>query len=461
MKHINRLLIANRGEIAVRIIRSCRQLGIHSILAASEADRDSLAARLADQLIIIGPGPSARSYLKIDAILQAAQQSQADAIHPGYGFLSENAALARACQTAGIIFVGPTAEQLDALGDKLLARQNAVAAGLPIVPGGTVDTHTSADKLTTKLGYPVLIKAVSGGGGRGMKVVHEASALAATLDLAMAEADTAFGDSRVYLETYVQSGRHVEVQVLGDGRNVIHLGTRDCSIQRRYQKLVEEAPAPNLPDELRHRMENAAVDFARHLAYCGAGTVEFLVDMERQTYYFLEMNARIQVEHPVTEAITGLDLVAEQIRLAEGRPLRLQQGDTHFSGHAIECRLNAEDIHHDFRPDPGSITSAIFPAGPGIRVDTHIETGSIVPPYYDSLLAKLIVHGQDRLQAITRLQQALKLCRIEGLATNLALHQHILNDPAFIAGGIDTRFLPTLLEQGLPDGTPTEGDPHG
>ena len=447
MKAIHRLLIANRGEIAVRIIRTCRQLGIESVLAASEADSDSLAARQADRVMVLGPAPSSQSYLDLAAVLAAAQQAGVDALHPGYGFLSENAALGRACESAGIAFVGPSPTQLDAIGNKLLARHNALAAGLPVVPGDSVSDLNSAQQLAEELHYPVLIKAVSGGGGRGMKVVRSPEELSAALDLAMAEADNAFGDSRVYLETFIEQGRHVEVQILGDGQQVIHLGTRDCSIQRRYQKLLEEAPAPALPEELRHRMEQAAVDFARHLAYRGAGTVECLLDLDRERFYFLEMNARIQVEHPVTEAITGLDLIAEQIRIAEGRPLRLCQADILFHGHAIECRLNAEDSLQDFRPSPGTVTRAVFPAGAGIRVDTHIEAGSQIPAYYDSLLGKLIVHGSDRADALDRLQRALTVCDIEGVPSNLDLHRRIVTDPAFIKGGVNTRFLPERLEQ--------------
>ena len=444
--NIDRILIANRGEIAVRIIRSCRTLGIETVLAASEADRNSLAARLADQVLVVGPPPSTQSYLKVESVLRAARQGACDAIHPGYGFLSENAALAEACEREGITFIGPTSTQLKAIGDKLLARENALAANLPVVPGGSVSSGAEAGSLAASLGFPVLIKAVSGGGGRGMKVVHESGHLKGALELAMAEAESAFGDSRVYLERYVASGRHVEVQVLGDGREVVHLGTRDCSIQRRYQKLLEEAPAPGLPEGLRVEMEAAAADFARHLDYRGAGTVEFLVDLARESFYFLEMNARIQVEHPVTEAITGIDLVAQQIRIAEGRPLSLRQEDICFNGHAIECRLNAEDCRHDFQPSPGTIHRALFPAGPALRVDSHIESGAEVPPFYDSLLAKLVVHGRDRGEALTALAHALRDCRIEGVQTNLALHRAIVAHEDFIRGGVDTRFLPALLE---------------
>lgn len=443
--NIQRLLIANRGEIAVRIIRSCRQLGIETVLAASSADLDSMAARLADQVVEIGPPAPAASYLNVAAVIAAALHVQADAIHPGYGFLSENSRLAQACNEAGLVFIGPTAAQLLAVGDKLLARKHAIEAGLPVVPGGDASTLAEAEALVRNLGMPVLIKAVGGGGGRGMKLLTEPSALQDTLQLATAEAQAAFGDARLYIERYVRRGRHVEVQLLGDGTNIIHLGTRDCSVQRRYQKLIEEAPAPNLSAGLRAAIQDAAVAFGQHLDYAGAGTVEFLVDVERDSFYFLEMNARIQVEHPVTEAICHQDLIAAQIRIAEGRPLQLQQQDVCFDGHAIECRLNAEDCAADFRPVPGTITKALFPAGPGIRVDTHIQRGAVVSPYYDSLLGKLIVHGKDRPQALQRLLAALQSCCIEGVPTNLALHKALCAAPEFQHGGVDTGFLPTHL----------------
>ncbi|HEX7417296.1 MAG TPA: biotin carboxylase N-terminal domain-containing protein [Steroidobacteraceae bacterium] len=438
-------MIANRGEIAVRVLRTCEQLGIETVLAASEADLDSLAARLADRTVCIGPPQPARSYLNVEAIVAAATQVKADAIHPGYGFLSENAQLAAHCRAAGVAFIGPTQTQLEAVGDKLKARAHAIDAGLPVVPGGPVETVAQAERLAQVTGWPVLIKAVSGGGGRGMKPVREPGQLKEMLQLAMAEAHAAFGDGRVYLERYVESGRHVEVQLLGDGRDVIHLGDRDCSVQRRYQKLVEEAPAPLLAHGLRSRMHDAALAFGRHLRYLGLGTVEFLVDVPRQEFYFLEMNARIQVEHPVTEAITGLDLVAEQIAVAEGRPLRLRQQDLVLRGHAIECRINAEDWAQDFRPSPGTVAAASFPAGAGIRVDTHIEGGSTVPPFYDSLLAKIIAHGADRNAALERAAMAIGNCRIEGVATNLAMHAQLLKDPQFVRGGVDTAYFAPFL----------------
>jgi acetyl-CoA carboxylase biotin carboxylase subunit len=443
---IRRILIANRGEIAVRIIRTCRRLGISTVLAASDADLSSLAAKLADQTIRIGPPPSAQSYLNIGAIIDAAIFAKAHAIHPGYGFLSENQKFAQACEAANITFIGPTPAQLDAVGDKLKARTHAEQAGLPGVAGGKVSNTEEAQLLAGKVGYPILIKAVAGGGGRGMKQVHEPGQLASMIELAMAEAQAAFGDSRIYLERFIAHGRHVEVQVLGDGQDVIHLGTRDCSIQRRYQKLIEEAPAPNLPKHLREEMQNAAVNFAKHLNYRGLGTVEMLVDCERNAFHFLEMNARIQVEHPVTEALCGLDLVAEQIAVAEGHPLGRHQSDINLSGHAIECRINAEDWRHDFRPSPGTLNKFIQPAGHGIRVDTHMQSGATVPPYYDSLVAKLIVHGGNRAEAVARSISAIERFQIGGIATNLEMHSRILRDKQFAAGGVDTAFLPRLLK---------------
>ncbi len=449
---IRRLLIANRGEIAVRIIRTCRQLGIETVLAASEADMDAVPARLADRTLQIGAAPPSSSYLNIEAIVSAALAVRADAIHPGYGFVSENATLARQCRRAGVVFIGPTEEQLEAVGDKLKARQHAIEAGLPVVPGGAVTFTAEAESLAQQIGYPILIKAVGGGGGRGMKQVHDPSKIMQTVEIAMAEANSAFGDPRVYLERFVEHGRHVEVQLLGDGHNVIHLGDRDCSIQRRYQKLVEEAPAPTLDESVRSAMHNAAVAFGRHLTYRGAGTVEFLVDTARNEFYFLEMNARIQVEHPVTESVTGLDLIAEQIAIAEGRPLRLTQAEVHIAGHALECRINAEDWRRDFRPSPGIVRSAMFPAGDGIRVDTHIEAGARVPPFYDSLLAKIIVSGADRHECLARMKTALSNCRIEGVETNLGLHTALMNVPAFAHGGVDTAWLPRVLNE-LPETT--------
>jgi acetyl-CoA carboxylase, biotin carboxylase subunit len=439
-----RILIANRGEIASRIIRTCHALGIDTVLAASEADLDSVPAREAGATICIGPPPAARSYLDVAAVVRAAQAAKADAIHPGYGFLAENSRLATACAEAGLVFIGSTERQLELMGDKLAARAEAVAAGLPIVPGGAVVNLQQAQALTEQIGCPLLIKAVGGGGGRGIKPVPAGSQLAAALELASAEAGAAFGRAELYLERLVQRARHVEVQLLGDGRDVIHFGDRDCSVQRRYQKLIEEAPAPQIEPALREAMHNAAVALGRHLGYLGLGTVEFLFDSDRREFYFLEMNTRIQVEHPVTEAITGIDLVAEQISVAEGRLLRLRQQDVQFHGHAIECRINAEDSLRDFAPCPGRVTSATFPAGPGVRVDTHIEAGCEVPPFYDALLAKIIVHAANRDAAIADLGDALARCKVEGVETNLEFHRRVLRHQEFQAGGVDTQFLATM-----------------
>ena len=448
---IRRLLIANRGEIAARVIGTCSRLGIESVLAASDADLESLPARLADRVVRLGPAAASASYLDPDAVVRAARSVGADAVHPGYGFLSENPSLARACAAAGIVFVGPTPESLEAVGDKLKARSHALAAGLPVVPGGEAADLAGAQAVAAEVGFPLLVKAVGGGGGRGMKLVSDPADLAHTLDLAISEAAAAFGDPRVYIERFVASGRHVEVQVLGDGTHAVALGDRDCSVQRRYQKLFEEAPAPLIGDPLRGAMADAALKLAAHLGYRGLGTVELLVDRERDTFYFLEMNARIQVEHPVTEMITGLDLVAEQLAVAEGLPLRIRQEDVVLTGHAVECRINAEDWTAGFRPSPGRIDRVVLPVGDGLRVDTHVQGGSVVPPYYDSLLAKLIVHGTDRDDALARARAALDLLQIEGVTTTVPVHQALLADPEFSAGGVDTAFFERFLETHQPD----------
>jgi acetyl-CoA carboxylase biotin carboxylase subunit len=471
---LRRVLIANRGEIAVRVIRTCRRLGIETVLTVAAGDADSVPARLADKTIAIG------SYLDVEEVVGAAAAAEAGAIHPGYGFLSENPRLARACEAAGIVFIGPGADVLEAAGDKLAARNHAVAAGLPVLPGGLVRTEAAgadgafgaegeagaagagaegeageageiahaadAAGLAGRIGYPVLVKAAGGGGGRGLRVVRDPADLAGAVAMGSAEAQAAFGDGRVYLERYVSPARHVEVQLLGDGENVIHLGDRDCSVQRRYQKLVEEAPAPWLGETLRVGMRAAAVAFGQHLKYQGLGTVEFLVDVARSEFWFLEVNARIQVEHPVTEAVTGLDLVAEQIAVAEGRRLGLSQASVRLDGHAIECRINAEDPAAGFRPSPGRVTSAVFPAGPGVRVDTHIQAGSAVPPQYDSLLAKLVVSGTSRAEALDRLRGALARCEIGGVATTLPVHAALAADDEFAAGGFGTDYLARWLE---------------
>jgi acetyl-CoA carboxylase biotin carboxylase subunit len=454
-----RVLVANRGEIAARVIRTCRRLGVETVLTVSDADAGSPPARLADHAIRIGPAPATASYLDVNAVVAAAVAAKADAIHPGYGFLSENARLARACQAAGITFIGPSPAVLEATGDKLSARQHAITAGLPVLPGGHVFAESRRAETAASIGYPVLVKAAGGGGGRGLRVVRDPAELEHALAVASAEALAAFGDPRVYLERYVERGRHVEVQILGDGEHVIHLGDRDCSVQRRYQKLIEEAPAPGLSGELRAGLRAAAVSLGEHLGYRGAGTVEFLLDTRRGEFYFLEVNARIQVEHPVTEAITGIDIVAEQIAIAEGRPLRLKQDDVTFDGHAIEVRVNAEDPELDFQPSPGTVTRAVFPVErdvAAIRVDSHVQAGATVPPYYDSLLAKVIASGPDRDGALAVLCDALDRCVIDGVVTNLGMQRAILADPEFAAGGVDTGFLARWLTGPQGDGAGTE-----
>jgi len=443
----------------MRVIRSCRSLGIETVLAASEADMNSLPARFADRTLCIGPARPSESYLKVDTIVQAALGAGAEAIHPGYGFLSERAALARLCEEEGVIFVGPTSMQIEAVGDKLRARAEAEAAGVPTAPGGPVETLGEAMTLGREIGPPLLIKAVGGGGGRGMKRVDRLEDLADAMKLAAAEAGAAFGDARVYLERFVARGRHVEVQVLGDGEgHVVHLGDRDCSVQRRYQKLIEETPAPGLSADFRARIHAAGAQFAERLSYRSAGTVEFLVDVERDAFFFLEMNARIQVEHPVTEAVTGVDLVAEQIAIADGRGLRLKQADIKRDGCAIECRINAEDPARDFHPSPGTVRTAVWPSGQGVRVDTHVVSGACIPPFYDSLMAKIIAHGPNRSSALERMRRAVAETRIEGVATNLAFHADVLADPEFERGGVDTSYVPRFLERRRP---PQEVTAHG
>jgi acetyl-CoA carboxylase biotin carboxylase subunit len=445
---IRRLFIANRGEIALRIIRTAQRMGMTTILGASAADANSLPARQADEVALVGPAPSTASYLNVEAVIAAAVAARAEAIHPGYGFLSENADFARAAAREGIAFVGPDISSLTAMGDKLMARKVGIEAGLPVVPGGEAEDKAAARAQAERTGYPLLLKAVSGGGGRGMKRVNGPDELDSQIDMAMAEAQAAFGDPRVYVERFIASGRHVEVQVLGDGSAALHLGTRDCSIQRRFQKLVEEAPAPLIPDDKRVAIEKAAVNLTRHLKYKGAGTVEFLVDADTFDFYFLEMNARIQVEHPVTEAITGVDLIEQQLLIAGRAPLSLTQAMIQPRGHAIEVRINAENWGQDFRPSPGTVTRAAWPAGEGIRVDTHMASGGEVPPFYDSLIGKLIVHGTTREEAVARLSSALDRLTIEGVDTTCDLHRAITRDTRFVTGGVDTRFFEGLATGG-------------
>jgi acetyl-CoA carboxylase, biotin carboxylase subunit len=443
---INTLFIANRGEIALRIIRTAKKLGLKTALGVSDADANSRGAAEADIVVRLGPAPSSQSYLNIAKVVAAAKEAGADAVHPGYGFLSENINFARAVAEAGMIFVGPEPRALDAMGDKLKARAVAIEAGLPVVPGGEAATAEAAAKIAEKTGYPLLIKAVSGGGGRGMKRVDRPEDLKSQIGLAMSEAEAAFGDARVYVERFIASGRHVEVQVIGDGTRAIHLGTRDCSIQRRFQKLVEEAPAPNIPDAKHRAIENAAVKLAEHLNYKGAGTAEFLVDAETFDFFFLEMNARIQVEHPVTEEVTGVDIVEQQLLIADGAPLGYRQRDIEIQGAAIEVRINAEDPDADFRPSPGRVEKAQWPAGEGVRVDSHIRSGDSIPPNYDSLIGKLIVHGATREEAIERAAAALATLNVEGVKTTAPLHARIMEDARFKKGGVDTRFFGELQD---------------
>lgn len=443
-KPVNTLFIANRSEIALRVIRTAKKLGMRTIIGVSDADIASRPAAEADEVVLLGAPPSSQSYLNIEKVVAAARDAGADAVHPGYGFLSENINFARAVAEAGMVFVGPDPAALEAMGDKLRARAVAIEAGLPVIPGGEAESAEAAARIATTTGYPLLVKAVAGGGGRGMKRVDRPEDLKAQIGLAMSEAEVAFGDPRIYLERFIESGRHVEVQVIGDGDRAIHLGTRDCSIQRRFQKLVEEAPAPNIPDDKHRAIENAAVKLAEHLNYRSAGTVEFLVDAKTFDFYFLEMNARIQVEHPVTEEITGVDLVEQQLIIADGAPLGYRQRDIEIRGAAIEVRINAEDPDADFRPSPGLVTRAAWPAGEGVRVDSHIRSGDSVPPTYDSLIAKLIVRGGTRDEAVERVAAALRTLEVEGVKTTAPMHARIMADPRFRQGGVDTRFFEGL-----------------
>ena len=440
-----KVLVANRGEIAVRIIAACRDLGLPTVIACSDADRDALPARLADELICIGPAPPNASYLDVPRILAAAEISGADAVHPGYGFLAESSALAEVCEACRVTFIGPPPAAIRAMGDKALARKTMSEAGVPILPG-TVEPVTGADEALAaadEIGYPVLLKASFGGGGRGMRIVADRSGMAAALAEAESEAKAAFGDPEVYLERYLESVRHIEVQVFADSAGgAAHLGERDCSVQRRHQKLIEESPAPGLDPAVRREMGEVAVRAARAVGYRNAGTVEFLVDAE-QNFYFSEMNVRIQVEHPVTEMVTGLDLVREQIRVAAGEPLSFRQEEVEIRGAAIECRINAENPE-TFAPRPGRITSFVSPGGPGVRVDTAAHAGAVIPPHYDSLIAKLITHGDDRAHAAARMRRALREMEVEGIETLLPLHRRILRSEEFLAGGFDTRILERL-----------------
>ncbi|MGE5854614.1 MAG: acetyl-CoA carboxylase biotin carboxylase subunit [Deltaproteobacteria bacterium] len=446
---VTRVLVANRGEIAVRIIRACQSLGIETVAAVSEADRESMAARLAKRAVCIGPARSTDSYLKVENLIAAAQGTGCDALHPGYGFLSERASLAQACAENGITFVGPSAQNIMQMGDKLEARKIARSAGVPLVPGSdhAKNPHQAA-QLAEAIGYPLLLKASAGGGGRGIKLVWNKDEIENTFRTAAAEARSAFGNDTLYMEKYVGNARHIEVQILGDcPGNVIHLGERDCSLQRRHQKIIEEAPAYAVPPEVRTKICNAAATLARSIGYRSAGTIEFIYDNDSAEFYFLEMNTRIQVEHPVTEMITSVDLVAQQLRIARGETLPFRQSDIKFAGHAIECRINAESPQHGFRPCPGHIIDWQEPRGPGIRVDTHCFPGYFVPPYYDSLLAKLIVHADTRQRTADQTYQALDQFHVRGIDTLVPFLKTVIADPEYRAGAVNTRWLEKKLEQ--------------
>ncbi len=439
---IEKVLIANRGEIALRIIRTCRELGLKSVLVYSTADKDSLPVRFADQAICIGPPDSKDSYLNVPSILAALEVTDADAVHPGYGFLAENAAFAEICENYGIKFIGPPSQVIRLMGNKIEARKAVAAAGVPILPGseGPVTEEDEGLEIARKIGFPVIVKAAAGGGGRGMKIVHSPATFINAFLTSQSEALAGFGLPDVYIEKYFEEARHVEVQILADSHgNIIHLGDRDCSIQRRHQKLLEEAPAPNIPARVRKKIHQAAVAAAKAVGYVNAGTVEFLY-VPDGSFYFLEMNTRIQVEHPVTEMVTGVDIVKEQIAIANGKKLRIKQEDVKIKGHAIECRINAEDPEK-FTPSPGLIRTAYFPGGYGVRVDTAVYNGYIVPSVYDSLIAKIICWGEDRKEAMARMRRALEEMIVEGIKTSIPLHIRILNDADFVEGNLSTRFL--------------------
>ncbi len=441
------VFIANRGEIAVRINHACRGLGIRTVQAYSEADADSLAVRLADAAVCIGAPPAAKSYLDIDAVVRAARESGADAVHPGYGFLAENPAFAQAVSDAGLVFVGPDADAISSLGDKVAARRIAQAAGVPTVPGsdGLVHDLDAARVVVEAIGFPLMIKAAAGGGGRGIRIAHDMAEFEKGFPQAAAEAKAAFGDGGLYIEKVIDPARHVEVQILGDGSNFVHCFERECSLQRRRQKIWEEAPSPALAGHVREQLCAAAVALARHVGYRGAGTVEFLYDDATHAFYFIEVNTRIQVEHPITELVTGIDLVQAMLRVAGGEPLALSQADIALDGHAIECRINAEDPAKQFLPAPGTIARLGVPQGAGVRFDTLLYEGYTVPPFYDSLLGKLCVHGADRDDCLARLRDALEALVIEGIPTTVDLHARLAADDAVAAARYDTRFLESWL----------------
>lgn len=446
-----KVLIANRGEIAVRVVRACRELGIKSVAIHSEADAGALHTRIADERICVGPPEDSLSYRHIPNVLSAAEITGADAIHPGYGFLSENAHFAEVCESIGVKFIGPSSENIALMGDKAKAREIVAKKGLPVTPGspGLLDNEQDALAAAKKIGFPVIIKAASGGGGRGMRVVNKADELMRAFQAAQAEAKSNFGNEGVYLERYFIEPRHIEVQILADNKGrIVYLGERDCSIQRRHQKLVEETPSPAVDDKLRRELGRVAVEAMKAIHYRNAGTVEFLLDKD-DNFFFMEVNTRIQVEHPITEMVTGVDLIKEQIRIAAGLPLTLKQQDIHINGHSIECRINAEDPEK-FTPSPGLITRYRPAGGFGVRVDSAMESGSMVVPFYDSMIAKLIVHGRDRAEALSRMRRALDEFVVEGIKTTIPLHQKILRDPDFEKGYVSTTFLERFLAQNSP-----------
>lgn len=447
-----KILIANRGEIALRIQRACREMGIKTVVVHSEADREAKYVKLADESVCIGPASSALSYLNMPAIISAAEVTDAEAIHPGYGFLSENADFAERVEKSGFVFIGPRSESIRIMGDKVTAKQAMIKAGIPCVPGSDGALSDDPQEIIStarKVGFPVIIKAAGGGGGRGMRVVHTEASLLNAVSTTKTEAQSAFGNPEVYMEKFLENPRHIEIQVLADDfKNAIWLGERDCSMQRRHQKVIEEAPAPDIPRRLVDRIGDRCAEACRKIGYRGAGTFEFLY--ENGEFYFIEMNTRIQVEHPVTELITGLDLVQEQIRIAAGEKLRFRQRDIRLIGHAIECRINAEDPF-TFIPSPGKITSWHAPGGPGMRVDSHVYAGYKVPPYYDSMIGKIIAYGSTREQAIHRMQVALTEMVVEGIQTNLDLHRELMHDPSFIKGGTNIHYLEQKLAEMFPE----------
>jgi len=451
MKRISRVLVANRGEIAVRIIRACRELGLETVVTVSEADSGSLPARLADRAVCIGPPAPMQSYLKVETIVAAALGTRCDAVHPGYGFLAEQPQLAETCDANGLIFVGPKADHIRKMGDKLYARKLVGELGIPIIPGSELASDLeAASRAAGTVGYPVLLKAAAGGGGKGMKIVSRPQDLRAVFDEASVEAMSAFGDDRLYVEHYIPNARHIEVQIIGDCfGNIMHLFERDCSLQRRYQKMVEEAPSPAVSAELRNEICTAAVKIGEYIGYENAGTVEFILDQDQGRFYFLEMNTRIQVEHPVTEMISGIDLVQAQFRVASGDSFGVEQADIRLTGHAIECRINAEAPHAGFAPCPGTIRQWRPPQGRNIRVDSHCYGGYFVPPNYDSLLAKLITSGPDRNQAIGLMQEALTDFVVTGIDTTIPFHRFIMKNPDYRNGNVSTRWLEHTLLKGF------------